>query len=144
MTFPPLWAVTTLTAPVWASFWAISHADIRSDIKALTNFLSVNNYPRQQSVLQAELGSTDEVRWVKTTQAYKSDDVPPIYSNFILGANAYGCVSIDETSMEMIIKPLGAGEDPLNQKQSLGWKGRLGCTVLDDSWCVNLRCTKNT
>ena len=44
--------------------------------------------------------------------------------------------------MEMIIKPLGAGQDPLNQRQTMGWKGRLGSVILDDSWVVALRSTK--
>ena len=130
------------TAPVWAAYWMIIHTDIRSDVKALSNFLSTAQYPRQQSVLEAEFGSLDEVRVVKTSVAFKSTDSPPIYSNFMPAANAYGRIAIDDQSMEMIIKPLGAGQDPLNQRQSMGWKGRLGSVILDDSWIVNLRCTK--
>jgi len=130
------------TAPVWAAYWGIIHTDIRSDMKALDNFTSTNNYPRQQSVLEAEFCSTDEVRWVKTSVAFKSTATPPVYSCFMFAANGYGRVSIDEQSMEMIIKPLGAGQDPLNQRQSMGWKGRLGSVILDDSWVVNLRVTK--
>lgn len=129
------------TAPVWAAFWGIMSTDIRSNLKALANFNSTNNYPRQQSVLEAEYGSTDEIRWVVTSEAYKDTSSPPIYSNFITAANAYGRISIDEQSMEMIIKPLGAGQDPLNQRQTMGWKGRLGSVILDDSWIINLRST---
>lgn len=131
------------TSPVWNAFWMIISTDIRSNIKALSNFLPTADYPRQQSVLESEFGSLDEVRCVMTTQAYKDATTSPaIYSNFMLGANAYGRIAIDDVSMEMIIKDLGAGEDALNQRQSMGWKGRLGCVLLDDSWAVNLRCTK--
>lgn len=130
------------TAPVWAAYWMIIHTDIRSDVKALANFLSTAQYPRQQSVLESEFGSLDEVRVVKTSVAFKSTDSPPVYSNFMFGANAYGRISIDDQSMEMIIKPLGEGQDPLNQRQTMGWKGRLGAVILDDSWVVNLRSTK--
>ena len=130
------------TAPVWAAYWMIIHTDLRSDFKALANFLSTAQYPRQQSVLEAEFGSCDEVRLVKTSEAYKSTATPPVYANFLFAANAYGRISIDDQSMEMIIKPLGAGQDPLNQRQTMGWKGRLGAVILDDSWVVNLRSTK--
>lgn len=131
------------TAPVWAAYWMITHTDIRSDIKRLANFLPVADYPRQQSVLESEFGSLDEVRVVKTSEASKDTSVTPaVYTNPILGANAYGRISIDDQSMEMIIKPLGEGEDPLNQRQSMGWKGRLGAVLLDDAWAVLLRCTK--
>jgi N4-gp56 family major capsid protein len=130
------------TAPVWAAYWMISSTSIRSNIKALSNFLSTAQYPRQQSVLEAEYGSLDELRVVLTTEAYVDTSVSPaVFSNFMFAANAYGRIAIDDQSMEMIIKPLGAGEDALNQRQTMGWKGRLGAVILDDSWVVNLRCT---
>ena len=130
------------TAPVWAAFWAIMSTDLRSDLKALDNFEPTSDYPRQMSVLEAEYGSTDEVRWTITTEAYHDNSTPFIYWNFMFAANGYGRISIDEQSMEMIIKPLGAGEDALNQRQTMGWKGRLGSVILDDSWVVALRATK--
>lgn len=131
------------TAPVWAAYWMIMHTDLRSDFKRLSNFLPTADYPRQQSVLESELCSLDEVRVVKTSEAFKDTSVSPaVYSMPILGANAYGRISIDDQSMEMIIKPLGAGQDPLNQKSTMGWKGRLGAVMLDDSWAIILRATK--
>lgn len=130
------------TQPVWAAYWMIIHTDLRSNIKQLGNFLPTSSYPRQQSVLEAELGSLDEVRVVMTSEAYKSTAATPVYSNFMFAANSYGRITIDNQSMEMIIKPLGAGQDPLNQRQTMGWKGRLGCTILDDSWVINLLSTR--
>jgi N4-gp56 family major capsid protein len=117
--------------------------ELRTDFKNLATFLATADYPRQQSVLEAELGSCDEVRLVMTSEAFKDATVsPPVYSNMLFAANAYGRIMIDDQSMEMIIKPLGAGQDPLNQRQTMGWKGRLGSVILDDSWAVNLRSTK--
>lgn len=131
------------TAPVWAAYWMIFNAQLRSDFKNLSSFNSTAQYPRQQSVLEAEYGSCDEVRLVKTTQGYVDNSVSPaVYSNMLFAANAYGRIEIDDQSMEMIIKPLGAGQDPLNQRSTMGWKGRLGAVILDDSWVINLRSTK--
>ncbi len=130
------------TAPVWAAFWMIINTAIRSNVKNLSNFLSTAQYPRQQSVLEAEYGSLDECRVVMTSEGYVDTSASPyVYSNFMFAANAYGRIAIDDQSMEMIIKPLGAGEDALNQRQTMGWKGRLGSVILDDSWVINLRCT---
>lgn len=132
------------TSPVWAAYWMIIHSDLRSDVKALSNFLPTADYGRQQAVLEAEFGSLDEVRVVKTTEAYKDTSVNPVvYYSPLLAANAYGAIEIDEQSMEMIIKPLGSGQDPLNQRQTMGWKGRLGCTMLDDSWAIMIRSTRS-
>lgn len=130
------------TAPVWAAYWMVISTDLRSDFKALSNFLATAQYPRQQAVLEAEYGSCDEVRLVKTTEAYKTTASPPVYSNIMFAANGYGTIEIDSQSMQMIIKELGSGEDALNQRQSMGWKGRLGCVILDDAWIINMRCTK--
>lgn len=131
------------TAPVWAAYWMVINTALRSDIKALANFLPTADYPRQQSVLESELGSCDEVRIVKTSQGYVDQTVAPaIYYNMLFAANSYGRIEIDDQSMEMIIKPLGAGQDPLNQRQTMGWKGRLGSVILDDSWCLAVRSTK--
>lgn len=130
------------TAPVWASFWMISSTSLRSSIKNLSNFLATAQYPRQQSVLEAEFGSLDELRVVLTTEAFvDTTSSPSIFSNFMFAANGYGRIAIDDQSMQLIIKPLGSGEDALNQRQTMGWKGRLGAVILDDSWVVNLRCT---
>lgn len=131
------------TAPVWQAYWMIISTDLRTDFKALSNFLPTADYPRQQAVLEAELGSCDEVRIVKTSEAYKDTSVSPaVYYNILNAANGYGRINIDDQSMEMIIKPLGAGEDALNQRQTMGWKGRLGAVLLDDSWVIILRSTK--
>lgn len=130
------------TNPVWAAYWMIVSTDLRSNIKLLGNFTPTSAYPRQQSVLEAELGSLDEVRVVMTTQAFKSAAAAPVYSNLMFAANGYGRITIDDQSMEMIIKPLGAGQDPLNQRQTMGWKGRFGATLLDDSWVINLLSTR--
>ena len=99
----------------------IISTDLRSDFKNLSNFQPTADYPRQQSVLEAEFGSCDEVRLLKTSEAYKDTSVSPaVYYNLLFAANSYGRITIDDQSMEMIIKPLGAGEDGLNQRQTMG------------------------
>lgn len=130
------------TMPVWAAYWMISSTDLRSNIKLLSNFVPTSSYPRQQSVLEAELGACDEVRVVITSEAFKTTAATPVYSNLMFAANAYGCIQIDDQSLEMILKPLGAGDDALNQRSTMGWKGRFGATILDDSWVINLLSTR--
>jgi len=128
------------TAPVEAAYWGILHTDLRKDIRGLNNFLKVVEYP-QRDGLMSELGSTDEIRWVMSTEAQKSSDATPIYSLFLMGQNAYGIVDIDEVATEMILKPLGFGEDYLNQRQTMGFKAMFGAGIIDDRWMVNLRAT---
>jgi N4-gp56 family major capsid protein len=78
------------TAPVWAAYWMIISTQLRSDFKQLSNFNPVADYPRQMSVLEAEFGSCDEIRIVKTSEAYVDFTVsPPVYYNLLFAANAY-------------------------------------------------------
>ena len=130
------------TAPVEAAYWAICHTDIRKDVRGLNNFLKAVEYP-QRDAIKSEIGSTDEIRWTMSTEATKSADANPIYSIFICGQNAYGIVDIDEVATEMILKPLGFGEDPLNQRQTMGFKAMFGAGIIEDKWIVNLRATKS-
>lgn len=127
------------TAPIDRAYWAMCDTDIRSDVKALSTFIATNEYPTQQAVLQSELGSTEEVRWVMSTEGAVTSS---IYSNFIVGMNAYAIVDVDNVSANLILKPLGSGEDALNRRQTMGWKGRFAAVILDDGWIVNLRSTK--
>lgn len=89
------------TAPVWAAYWMVFSTDLRTDFKNLSNFQPTAEYPRQQSILEAEYGSCDEVRLVMTSEAYKDNTVAPaVYSNMLFAANAYGRIMIDDQSME--------------------------------------------
>ena len=128
--------------PVEAAFWAIISTDLRKDVRSLAPFFPVSQYPRDEA-LQSELGSVDEVRYVMTSAGYKTSGDPDIYYNMYFAQNAYGIADIDEVATEMIIKPLGWGEDYLNQRQTMGWKSFFGAAVVVDEWMAVQRCTKS-
>lgn len=129
------------TGPIEAAFWMLSNVKVKPDIRVLDGFVPTSQYGSQQNVLDAELGAIDEVRVVTSTLVNVTTDSPPIYSNTIVGANAYGYVSIDEVATEMILKPLGYN-DYLNRFQSMGFTAYFNAAILDDSHIVNLLSTK--
>ena len=129
------------TGPVEAGYWVAAHVAVKPDIRALDSFIPTAAYGSQEAVLQAELGATDEARWVTSTLVNVSTDSPPQYSNTFVGANAYGYVGIDEVSTEMILKPLGFN-DYLNRFQSMGFTAWFNAAILDDSHIVTLLSTK--
>ena len=45
-----------------------------------------------------------------------------VYATLVLGANAYGTTEITGGGLQHIVRPVGYGEDPLNQRSSCGWK----------------------
>ena len=53
-----------------------------------------------------------------------------MFSTLVLGKNAYGVTEVTGGGLQTIVKPLGAGEDPLNQRSTVGWKGILTAKIL--------------
>lgn len=129
------------TGPVEDSFWVTANVALKPDIRALDAFVPTSQYGSQEPVLQAEFGAVDESRWVTSTLCNVTSGSPPVYSNTFVGANAYGYVSIDEVSTEMILKPLGFN-DYLNRFQSMGFTAYFNAAILDDSHIVDLLATK--
>ena len=129
------------TGPVEAAYWVMSHVKLKPDIRALDAFVPTSMYGAQDSVLQSEFGSTDEARWVTSTLVKVTTDDPAVFYNTFVGANAYGYVTIDQMSTEMIMKPLG-WNDYLNRFQSMGFSAFFNAAVLDDSHIATLLSTK--
>jgi N4-gp56 family major capsid protein len=129
------------TGPVEAGFWVTAHVNLKPDIRALDAFVPTSQYGSQEPVLQAELGATDEARWVTSTLVKFSTANPPVYNNTFIGANAYGYVGIDQVSTEVILKPLGFN-DYLNRFQAMGFTAWFNAAILDDSHIVTLLATK--
>lgn len=60
-----------------------------------------------------------------------------IFSTLILGADAYGVTEL-ESGIENIIKQKGFGDDPLNQRCSIGWKAHKCAKRLVEEYMIRL------
>ena len=45
---------------------------------------------------------------------------------------------VEGGGMELIVKPKGYGDDPLNQRSSVGWKALETATILNDQYLVRV------
>lgn len=61
-----------------------------------------------------------------------------VYSTLILGADAYGVTELEGGGLQHIVKQLGAGEDPLNQRASVGWKAIKTAERLCEQYMVRI------
>jgi N4-gp56 family major capsid protein len=121
------------TKPIAAAFVGITDAYGLFDLKQDSKFIQVHEYGSGQgALLPNEVGSLDEVRFIVT-------DNPKVYTGagsggidvhatIILGADAFGIVA--PKGVENIIKPFGAGDDPLNQRATSGWKMFMASVIL--------------
>ncbi len=132
------------TSPVRSSYWGFMDVNLQVDLENCADFLSAANYPNPMDALEAEWGSTNNVRWLLSTNGYATNDAIPIYNNIILGQEAYGVVKLGSKEAEFIVKPLGSAgtSDPLNQRGSVGYKYPFATRLLNDNWITRLLATQ--
>ena len=61
-----------------------------------------------------------------------------VYSTLIVGADAYGVTELEGGGLQHIVKQLGYGDDPLNQRASVGWKGMRAAERLVEQYMVRI------
>ena len=66
-----------------------------------------------------------------------------IFSTLVIGSHAYAVTDVTGGGLEHIIKQLGYGDDPLNQRSSVGWKATKTAEILSDEYMVRIEsCVK--
>lgn len=131
------------TYPIRPAFMAITHTDKISQYENLTGWKSVEEYASQGEVDMNEAGAYKNVRFLETTNAKVFDAAGAgsidVYSTLVFGKDAYGIVGLrGQRNIETIVKPLGSGEDPLNQRATVGWKALATAKILNDSFMIRL------
>lgn len=133
------------TTPVGRSFLGICSEDTAHDLDDATGWIPVEKYPRKDKVMEDEIGSLANVRFLMTTNAYVSadagSDTNDVHYTLIFGKNAYAQTRIAGAALQNIVKPLGSGgtADPLNQRATSGWKAHYVAKILNQSFLLVLR-----
>jgi N4-gp56 family major capsid protein len=114
------------------------------DLTTLTEWVAMaeNSTPEElkQGVVRRFLG----FRIVETTKAKvatgEGEAGIDVHLSLALGENYYGVTRISGHAMETIHKPLGSAgtEDPLNQRQSQGWKATFTAVRLNENFAARL------
>jgi N4-gp56 family major capsid protein len=130
------------TSPVAPGYIGIIHPNVSYTLKTLTGFLKVENYANKSDVMPGEIGSYNEVRFIETTNAkvFTGEGASSIdvYATLIFGSDAVGLTKISGEGLKNIIKPLGSGEDPLNQRGTSGWKLTFVAKILNNDFLVRI------
>lgn len=125
---------------------AIIHPYVAYDLQRDPEWIDAHKYAQPENLFTGEIGKVAGVRFVESTEAkvWKDSDCPQksaasgsdpatyygVFSTLVLGKNAYGVTEVTGGGLQTIVKPLGAGEDPLNQRSTVGWKGILTAKIL--------------
>lgn len=133
------------TTPIGQSFVAICSEDTAFDLDDATGWIPVEKYPNKTGVMPDEIGALGNIRFVMTTQAYVESGAGAggvdVHYTIVFAKNAYAQTRISGHAMTNIIKPLGSAgtADPLNQRQTSGWKAAYVAKILQQGWLVVVR-----
>lgn len=114
----------------------IIHPDVAYDLVNDEKWEAVKQYD-PKDWYEGEIGRIAGVRFIETPTAYY-DKTASKYSTLILGANAYGVTDIEGGGLEHIVKQLGYGNDPLNQRASCGWKATRAVEILVPQYMISI------
>jgi N4-gp56 family major capsid protein len=144
------------TKSVEASFMAVCHPDLETDIRNMVGFKVVADYGPHTSPFEGEIGSCEQVRYLTSTviapflnagaavgatglvsTAGANVDVYPI---LVFARDCYGIVPLKgKSSMTpMVVNPKPAAGDPLAQRGTVGWKLWTATVILQDAWMARL------
>ena len=129
--------------PIGTSFVGIIHPYVAYDLRRDPDWIDVHKYAQPDEIYNGEIGTLHGVRFVETSEAkiWKGTGCPTglaVFSTLILGAHAYGSTEIEGGGLEHIVKQLGYGDDPLNQRASVGWKAHKTAERLVEQYMVRI------
>ena len=126
------------TTPVGKSFIGIISEDTLYDLDDATGWIPVEKYPNKSNVMEDEVGSLGNVRFLMTTEAKTKTGTltTTVHITLIFGTRAYAQTRISGEALKNIVKPLGSAgsADPLNQRATSGWKATYVAKILNNSW----------
>ena len=140
-------AATALKAmnaePIGDSFVAIIHPYVAYDLRRSPEWIDVHKYMDADAIFKGEIGKLAGVRFVETSEAkiWKDDSTPAslaVFGTLVLGAHAYGVTGVEGGGLQHIVKQLGYGDDPLNQRASVGWKGIKTAERLVEQYMIRI------
>jgi len=145
------------TSPIRAAFIGITHTDCRQDLEELDGFVPVEKYAQQGDVMETEIGEYKGIRFIVTTNAgivedaggsaatngliyTTADTACDVYQTLVLAKDAFGVIPLQKGGIENIIKRAknSGTEDPLNQRNTSGWKAYTAIKILNDNFIYRI------
>lgn len=129
------------TSPIRAAYIAVGHTVQRPRLEAVAGFKHVSNYASSGDIMEGEFCSTNDVRWLLTTNAYY--DGSTYYHNMIIAKDFFGNVQINGGSAEgpLIYTPPDKTGSGLRRYSLLGWLANYAACILNDNFGHDLRST---
>jgi N4-gp56 family major capsid protein len=148
------------TKSVEASYIALVHPDLETDLRSMTGFKVVADYGPHTTPFEGEIGSCEQVRYLTSTVFLPwggagvvtasaptlrhsntgGGDRVDVYPVIYIARDAYGLVPLKGKSAltPMVVNPKPSAGDPLGQRGSVGWKAWTGIVILQEAFLARL------
>ncbi len=110
-------------APDYDGYYvAIMHPLVAGDLRSETNgaYIEFAKYATPDRLFRGEVGCIHGVRVIESSNVQPFTSTVTVYPTLVVGQGAYGVTQW--SSLEAVYKPLGSGQDPLNQRATIGMK----------------------
>lgn len=132
------------TVPLPPCFIGICHTYTTKTLRAMTGWTKVELYAQPSARMTGEIGKYGSIRFIETVNAKvftgAGTSSIDVYATLILAKYAYGTSRMAGMALQNIVKPLGSGgtSDPLNQRETSGWKASFTAVILNDAFMVRI------
>jgi len=130
------------TSPVAAAYIGIISEDTLYDLRQDADWVPIEEYSGADGRLGPwEKGKLSDTRFVLAGSNAKTfASTVTVHATVILGQEAYGISRISGEASKVITKPLGSAgtDDPLDQRQTMGWKISLVTTRLQENFMIRI------
>lgn len=141
------------TANVAASFVALCHPDLESDVRNMVGFVPVERYGTI-TPYENEIGKVEDCRYLTSTIFAPFTDAggakgsmlsttgtsADVYPVIYLARDAFGIVPLKGMNAitPTVVNPKPSDSDPLAQRGHVGWKSMQAAAILNDAFMVRL------
>jgi len=143
------------TKSVEASYFAVCHPDLETDLRSLSGFKVVADYGPHTSPFEGEIGSFEQIRFltstvclpylnsgaaVSTSGLRATGTNVDVYPILIFGRDAFGIVPLKGKSSltPMVVSPKPSAGDPIAQRGTVGIKFWTGTVILQQAFMAVL------
>lgn len=123
------------------SYVAIIHPYAAYDLMTSSDWMDVHKYAKPENIYEGEIGKIGKVRFVESSEAKIAEGGAggaKVFCTIVLAAHAYAKTKVKDGGLKHIVKQLGYGDDPLDQRSSSGWKATHVAKRLCEAFMVRI------
>ena len=119
-------------------YLTVLHPFVEWDLRAETNgaYIEFSKYTTPDKLFKGEIGALMGSRFVISSNVQTFTSTTTVYPSLMMWKGAYWVA--DWSSLESIYKPLGSGQDPLEQRATVGAKVDFAAKRLQENAMVRL------